>query len=123
MDATLFRTGVPLLDSLADVPNPKPTISDKREYGALASLYTAFSKEFASYVLQLFQREGLRIIADPFAGMGTVGEAGRTFAIELRLSDISPFAALSSAFRERSAVGHPRGNHPYRAASTRNCRR
>jgi hypothetical protein len=90
---------VPLLDSLADAPNPKPTQWDKRQFGALASLYTAFSKEFASYALQLFQSQGLRVVADPFAGMGTVGEAGRPLAIELHLSDISPFAALSSAFR------------------------
>ncbi len=99
MNATLFRTGVPLRDSLADAPNPKPTKSDKRQFGALASLYTSFSKEFASYALQLFQRQGLRVIADPFCGMGTVGEAGRGLSIELRLSDVSPFAALSGTFR------------------------
>ena len=99
MDTTLFRTGVPLLDSLADAPNPKPTQSDKRQFGELASLYTAFSKEFASYALQLFQSQGLSVIADPFSGMGTVGDAGRTIAIELHLSDISPFATLSSTFR------------------------
>jgi hypothetical protein len=99
MNATLFRTGVPLLDGLADAPNPKPTRLDKRQFGALASLYTAFSKEFAGFALHLFQQEGFKVIADPFSGMGTVGEAGRSLAIELHLSDISPFATLSGAFR------------------------
>lgn len=99
MNATLFRTGVPLLDGLMGAPNPKPTALDKRQFGSMASLYTAFSKDFASYVLELFHREGFKVVADPFGGMGTVGEAGRSFAMDFRLSDISPFAVLSATFR------------------------
>lgn len=99
MNVTLFRTGVPLLDGLAGAPNPKPAASDKQQFGALASLYTAFSKEFASYALDLCYHEGLKTIADPFSGMGTAGEAARALPLDLRLSDLSPFAALSGAFR------------------------
>lgn len=102
MNAGLFRTGVPLLDGLMDAPNPKPTSLDKRQFGAMASLYTAFSTDFARYALELFQREGFQTVADPFGGMGTVGEAGRGFAMNIRLSDISPFAALSATFRSAS---------------------
>ncbi|MCZ4344327.1 hypothetical protein O4H52_22265 [Sphingomonadaceae bacterium G21617-S1] len=80
-------------------PNPKPSTADKRGYGSLASLYTAFSSDFARFALELCTSEGHRTIMDPFAGMGTVGEAGRSMPIDLLLNDLNPFASLSSVFR------------------------
>lgn len=84
---------------VASAPNPKPTKSDKQGYGRLASLYTAFSCEFARYALETCIAEGHRRIADPFAGMGTIGEAGRGLPVKLLLNDLNPFASLSSVFR------------------------
>jgi len=85
--------------ALSAVPNPKPSAADKRGYGSMASLYTAFSTDFARFALELCVSEGHRTILDPFAGMGTVGEAGRLMPIQLLLNDLNPFASLSSAFR------------------------
>ena len=99
LTASLFRLGQPLEDEVSEAPNPKPTAADKARFGKLASLYTAFSGEFAAYALDICLRAGCTKIADPFAGMGTLAEAGRTRPIKLQLGDISPFAALSGAFR------------------------
>lgn len=84
---------------MSAAPNPKPSPADKRGYGSLASLYTAFSTDFARFALELCVAEGHRTIMDPFAGMGTVGEAGRGIPIRLLLNDLNPFASLSSVFR------------------------
>jgi DNA modification methylase len=84
---------------LEAAPNPKPSAADKRSYGSLASLYTAFSTDFARYALELCSSEGHRTILDPFAGMGTLGEAGRSMPISLLLNDLNPFASMSCAFR------------------------
>ena len=84
---------------LEAAPNPKPSAADKRGYGSLASLYTAFSTDFARYALELCTSEGHRTILDPFAGMGTLGEAGRAMPISLLLNDLNPFASTSCAFR------------------------
>jgi len=90
------------VNSMSAAPNPKPSAADKRGYGSLASLYTAFSIDFARYALELCVAEGHRIIMDPFAGMGTVGEAGRAMPINLLLNDFNPFASMSSLFRTAS---------------------
>lgn len=87
------------LSLLRDLPNPKPQPADKRGYGELASLYTAFSLEFADHLLSKFAALGQNKILDPFGGMGTVGEAGRSLPIQITLNDISPFASLSGRFR------------------------
>jgi hypothetical protein len=84
---------------ISEAPNPKPTAVDKSRFGSLASLYTAFSTNFAGYAIDLCLRAGYSTIADPFSGMGTLAEAARTRPVELILGDISPFAALSGAFR------------------------
>lgn len=84
---------------MSAAPNPKPSAADKRGYGGLASLYTAFSIDFARYALDLCMTEGHRTVLDPFAGMGTVGEAGRGMPINLLLNDFNPFASMSSLFR------------------------
>ncbi len=84
---------------LTAAPNPKPSAVDKRGYGTLASLYTAFSTDFARYALELCSANGHRIILDPFAGMGTLGEAGREMPVNLLLNDLNPFASTSCAFR------------------------
>jgi len=97
--ALLFTSGEKLRDELDQAPNPKPTTSDKARFGKLASLYTAFSCDFAAYVLDICLRAGFNKIADPFCGMGTLADAGRTLPISLHVGDISPFAALSGAFR------------------------
>lgn len=99
LTASLFRSGQLLRDEVGQAPNPKPTAADKARFGKLASLYTAFSSDFANYALDMCLRAGCTKIADPFGGMGTLAEAGRTRPIYLRLGDISPFAALSSSFR------------------------
>ncbi len=100
---SLFRTGKILEDAINAAPNPKPTASDKSNFGKLASLYTAFSSDFAAYALDICLRHGWTRIADPFSGMGTLADAGRARPISLQLSDISPFAVLSGAFRSASA--------------------
>ena len=92
-----FETGV--FDELAEAPNPKPTAADKRGFGKLASLYTAFSRDFARFILELCLDSGHRTIADPFCGMGTLGEAGRGLPVHLVMNDLNPFAALTSVFR------------------------
>lgn len=91
-------------NSMSAAPNPKPSAADKRGYGSLASLYTAFSTDFARFALELCVSEDHRTIMDPFAGMGTVGEAGRAMPIKLLLNDINPFASLSSIFRTAAVV-------------------
>lgn len=96
---SLFKTGHHLEDELTDAPNPKPTATDKAHFGKLASLYTAFSSDFAAYALDMCLRVGGNRIADPFSGMGTLAEAARTRPVILSVGDISPFAALSGAFR------------------------
>jgi hypothetical protein len=100
----LFRSGEWLADELGQAPNPKPTVADKARFGKLASLYTAFSCGFAAHALDICVRSGCNTIADPFAGMGTLAEVGRSFPINLLLGDISPFAALSSTFRSASRL-------------------
>lgn len=102
MGALLFRSGSRFADALIEAPNPKPTAVDKAGFGRLASLYTSFSKLFATSMLDLCISEGCQAIADPFSGMGTLGEAGRGRPVDLSLGDISPFAALSGAFRTSS---------------------
>ena len=102
MGLSLFRSDSRFLDALLDAPNPKPSAVDKAKFGQLASLYTAFSQEFATAILDLCLTEGCQTIADPFSGMGTVGEAARTREVNLSLGDFSPFAALSGAFRSSS---------------------
>lgn len=99
MTTGLFRFGNPLGDALDGAPNPKPTASDKARFGKLASLYTAFSEEFAEYALEYCERAGCTRILDPFGGMGTIANAGRSHPLKLLVGDISPFAALCSAFR------------------------
>ncbi len=99
MNRSLFRTGERLFDELADAPNPKPLAADKARFGKLASLYTSFSCDFAGYALDICIGAGCKRIVDPFGGMGTVAEAGRSKALQLDLGDFSPFAALSCAFR------------------------
>lgn len=96
---SLFNTGDRLGDELNDVPNPKPTPADKARFGKLASLYTAFSSEFAACALDICLRAEYKKIADPFGGMGTLSESARTRPVQLQVGDISPFAALSAAFR------------------------
>lgn len=103
MRASLFRSESNFVDALFDAPNPKPTAVDKAKFGKLASLYTSFSQSFAAHILDLCIVEGCRTIADPFAGMGTVGEAGRGKPLDLHLGDLSPFAALSGVFRTSPA--------------------
>src|SRR5688500_3919780 len=98
MTASLFDTLEGIERDLYEAPNPKPTSSDKARFGKLASLYTAFSSQFAGYALDMCLRAGHSRIADPFSGMGTLGEAARSRPVNLHLGDISPFAALSSAF-------------------------
>jgi hypothetical protein len=102
LGVSLFRSESRFLDGLFDAPNPKPSAVDKAKFGRLASLYTSFSQSFAADMLDLCIGEGCQTIADPFGGMGTVGEAGRGRPINLQLGDISPFAALSGAFRSSS---------------------
>ena len=102
MGASLFRSESRLLDALFEAPSPKPSAVDKAKFGKLASLYTSFSQAFALKMLDFCINEGCTTIADPFGGMGTVGEAGRTRPIDLYLGDISPFAALSGTFRTAS---------------------
>jgi hypothetical protein len=99
LTAPLFRSGHQLKDGLNQAPNPKPTTTDKARFGKLASLYTAFSCDFAAHALDICLRAGCTNIADPFGGMGTLAEAGRTRPVNLQLGDISPFAVLSGAFR------------------------
>lgn len=99
MHATLFRTENRFLDALVSASNPKPSAVDKAKFGRLASLYTAFSQAFGAEILDLCISEGCEAIADPFSGMGTLGEAARTRSVDLHLGDISPFAALSGTFR------------------------
>jgi DNA modification methylase len=99
LNTTLLKTGLRIEDDIDQAPNPKPTAIDKRRFGSLASLYTAFSVDFAEYALDLCQREGCSKILDPFSGMGTLVEAARTRPVRLTVSDISPFAALAGAFR------------------------
>ena len=89
---------------MSAAPNPKPSAADKRGYGSLASLYTAFSTDFARFALELCISENHSTIMDPFAGMGTVGEAGRAMPIKLLLNDLNPFASLSSIFRTAAVV-------------------
>lgn len=89
--------------AMSAAPNPKPSVADKRGYGSLASLYTAFSTEFARFALNHCVSEGHRAIVDPFAGMGTLGEAGRAMPVQLLLNDLNPFASLSSVFRTAPA--------------------
>lgn len=96
---SLFRSDSELVDGLFSAPNPKPSKGDKARFGQLASLYTSYSQAFAADILDLCIREGCRTFADPFSGMGTIGEAGRDRPVELLLGDISPFAALSGLFR------------------------
>lgn len=89
--------------SLENAPNPKPTSADKKSYGRLASLYTAFSTDFARHVLELCASAGYHEIIDPFSGMGTLGEAARNMPLQLTLNDLNPFATLSSVFRTSQA--------------------
>lgn len=95
--------GEPTPGPLEGCPNPKPSPTDKATYGRLASLYTAFSSDFASFALQECLSRGHRRIADPFAGMGTLGEAARAHSLELKLNDLNPFAVASSCVRTASA--------------------
>jgi hypothetical protein len=99
LTVSLFSTAPGLEADLEEAPNPKPTAADKARFGKFASLYTAFSSDFAGYALDICLREGHFKIADPFSGMGTLGEAGRIRPVDMRLADISPFAALAGAFR------------------------
>jgi hypothetical protein len=93
----LFRTSLDVNLDLA--PNPKPTSSDKRGFGQVASLYTAFSLDFARYALDVSMAAGHRTILDPFAGMGTLGEAARDRPVDLILNDLNPFAVTASWLR------------------------
>ena len=94
-----FVEEIPAFGPLADLPNPKPSAWDKRGFGRLASLYTSFSTEFAHHAATLCVETGRRRILDPFAGLGTLGEAARGLPVELMLADLNPFAALSCAYR------------------------
>ncbi|SFR79858.1 hypothetical protein [Sphingomonas jatrophae] len=84
---------------LEGCPNPKPSPADKASFGRLASLYTAFSTEFASFALKECLSRGHTRIADPFAGMGTLGEAARVYPVDLVLNDLNPFAVASCCVR------------------------
>tara|TARA_R110000850_G_scaffold275699_1_gene415548 strand:- start:60 stop:1325 length:1266 start_codon:yes stop_codon:yes gene_type:complete len=87
---------------LEGCPNPKPSAADKASFGRLASLYTAFSSDFASFALEECVSRGHNRICDPFAGMGTLGEVARTHSIDLMLNDLNPFAVASSCVRTAS---------------------
>ncbi len=87
---------------LEGCPNPKPSSADKATFGRLASLYTAFSSDFASFAVEECLSRGHKRIADPFAGMGTLGEAARSRAVDLRLNDLNPFAVASCCVRTAS---------------------
>jgi hypothetical protein len=89
---------------MSDAPNPKPSLADKRGYGSVASLYTAFSSDFARFALNHCLGEGLTRVCDPFSGMGTVGEAARDLPVHLLLNDLNPFATLSSIFRTSQSL-------------------
>jgi hypothetical protein len=93
-----------LADALLYAPNPKPSTRDKKGFGRLASLYTAFSTEFAAFATELCLSRGHRRIADPFAGMGTLGEAARTSPVQLVLNDFNPFAVASCCMRVSTAA-------------------
>lgn len=96
--------GEPMSRALESCPNPKPTLADKASFGRLASLYTAFSSDFASFALQDCMSRGLKRIADPFGGMGTIGEAARPLSVDLLLNDLNPFAVTSCCVRTASAL-------------------
>lgn len=96
--------GDPMPGSLEGCPNPKPSLADKATFGRLASLYTAFSSDFASFALQDCLSRGLKRIADPFGGMGTLGEAARPLSVDLLLNDLNPFAVASCCVRTASAA-------------------
>ncbi len=98
----LFKTGSLVEDALLDAPNPKPSAADKSRFGKIASIYTAFSREFAEFSLDLCIESGCRTIVDPFSGMGTLAEAARSRPVNLKFSDISPFAILSGTLRAAS---------------------
>jgi hypothetical protein len=89
---------------LHDVPNPKPSAADKNGFGRVASLYTAFSSEFATFAVEFCLSLGHRRIGDPFAGMGTLGEAGRPFPVQLNLNDLNPFAISSCCLRASTSA-------------------
>lgn len=93
-----------LADALLYAPNPKPSAKDKRGFGRLASLYTAFSTDFAAFATELCVLRGHKRIADPFAGMGTLGEAARTLPVRLILNDFNPFAVGSCCLRVSTAA-------------------
>lgn len=95
--------GEPTPRALEGCPNPKPSPADKAAFGRLASLYTAFSSDFASFALEECVSRGHRRIADPFAGMGTLGEAARARSLEIMLNDLNPFAVASCCVRTSSA--------------------
>jgi hypothetical protein len=95
--------GEPAPGPLEGCPNPKPSPTDKATFGRLASLYTAFSSDFASFALQECLSRGHRRIADPFAGMGTLGEAARVHSLDVTLNDLNPFAVASCCVRTASA--------------------
>lgn len=107
--APLFTSNRVIEDELTGAPNPKPMASDKAGFGKLASLYTTFSGDFGAYALDICLRAGCTRIADPFSGMGTLAEAARARPVDLRVSDISPFAVLSSAFRSAPVAEIERG--------------
>lgn len=95
--------GEPKPGRLEGCPNPKPSPADKAAFGRLASLYTAFSSDFASFALQDCLSRGHKRIADPFAGMGTLGESARSLSLDLILNDLNPFAVASCCVRTSSA--------------------
>lgn len=94
--------GKPRPGPLEGCPNPKPSPADKASFGRLASLYTAFSSDFASFALQECLSRGHKRIVDPFAGMGTLGEAARAHSVDLTLNDLNPFAVASCCVRTAS---------------------
>jgi hypothetical protein len=89
-------------EPLEGCPNPKPSAADKATFGRLASLYTAFSSDFASFALKECLSRGHKTIADPFAGMGTLGEVARARSLDLMLNDLNPFAVASCCVRTAS---------------------
>lgn len=100
---TLFDEDDPQEFDLASSPSPKPNRSDKEGFGRISNLYTAFSKDFARHALEQCLLEGHRRIADPFAGMGTVAEAGRGTPLTFRLNDLNPYAVLANCVRSSDA--------------------
>ena len=95
----LFNTNENWETVLQTLPNPKPSKSDRDGFGKLASLYTSFSVEFCQHLLTYISDIGCKNVCDPFAGMGSLGEAARQLELNVYLNDRNPFAPIANAIR------------------------